>query len=432
MLDCLNQTVAKLTAAGIAPGDRIAILSEPSVEFVKFTLACWKLGVVVVPISTRYPPEKRKAAADSVKCKRFLASSTHSRPPMLPMSDFVCAADLPTITFDELALSMDADASIIFTSGTSGEPKGVLHTIANHYYSALGSHENIPFGRGDAWLPSLPMYHVGGFSLIMRALIAAGRILFPQPNQPLADALMHPAVTHLSLVPAQLIRLLDQSACVERLKKLKAVLLGGDAMPPTLLDRACDLNLPVCITYGSTEAASQIATSAPGRPREGAKLLPHRELKTASDGEICLKGQILFKGYIHADAIDPARDSEGFFHTGDIGALDENNTLRVTGRKDLMFISGGENIHPEEIERALMSLPNIEQAIVVPIKDPQFGHRPAAFIKPAHNAQIDTGRIRIELKKYLEPFKIPIVFRPWPGAVEMSPKPIRKQLADYV
>jgi O-succinylbenzoic acid--CoA ligase len=275
----------------------------------------------------------------------------------------------------------------------------------------------------------LAIYHVGGFSLIMRALIAGGRIIFPQPSQPLADALMHPDVTHVSLVPTQLLRLLDQPGCVHRLKRLKAILLGGDGIPPALLDHANACGLPVCTTYGATEAASQIATSAPGRPREGAKVLPYRELKIAPDGEICIKGKTLFKGYVYAATTDPASDAEGWFHTGDIGTLDVNGTLHVTGRKDLMFISGGENIHPEEIERVLMSLENVEQAVVVPVKDAQFTHRPAAFIRTRNNTPLDPEKIKAELKTHLEPFKIPKTFHSWPDCLPDSPKPLRKQLA---
>ncbi len=242
MLHEIQKTADKLRADGLAGGDRVAIISEPTSEFVILTLACWKIGAVIVPISTRYPPEKVNSTLKTINCKKVftgdeLSSSTPQTTP---------------ITLDQLDLDLNADASIIFTSGSSGEPKGVLHTIANHYYNALGSHENIPFGDGHAWLASLPMYHVSGFSLIMRALIAGGTIVFPQPQESLADAIMHPAVTHLSVVPTQLKRLLEKPPCVERLRKLNAILVGGSAIPPGLIERAVSSGLPVCTTYGST------------------------------------------------------------------------------------------------------------------------------------------------------------------------------------
>lgn len=381
------------------------------------TLACWKIGAVTAPISTRYPIEKIDSTIKTINCKKVFAGDelSLSTPQTIP------------ITLDQLDLDPNADASIIFTSGSLGEPKGVLHTIANHYYNALGSHENIPFGQGHAWLASLPMYHVSGFSLIMRALIAGGTIVFPGPDESLADAIMHPAVTHLSVVPTQLKRLLEKSPCVERLRKLNAILVGGSAIPPGLIERAILLGLPVCATYGSTEAASQIATGKPGIKAD-VKVLAHREVKIAPDGEIIVKGKTMFGGYVNGDSVEPVRDTEGFFHTGDTGSLDEGGNLYITGRKDLMFICGGENIHPEEIERALKDIKEIEQAVVVPVDDPEFDKSPAAFIKTKDNQPLDREKIKTTLRKTLEPFKIPKTFHPWPESVPPSLKAQRKSL----
>ena len=368
-------------------------------------------------ISTRYPPEKVNSALKTINCKKVLIGDELS----------LIAPRTTPITLDQLDLDLNADASIIFTSGSSGEPKGALHTIANHYYNALGSHENIPFGPGHAWLASLPMYHISGFSLIMRALIAGGTIVFPQPQAPLADAIMHPAVTHLSVVPTQLKRLLEESLCVERLRKLNAILVGGSAIPPGLIERAVLAGLPVCATYGSTEAASQIATGRPGI-KAGARVLSHRQVKIAGDGEILVKGKTIFKGYVQGDSVESAVDAQGWFHTGDTGSLDEGGNLHAAGRKDLMFICGGENIHPEEIERALKDIDQIEHAVVVPVDDPEFGKRPAAFIKTKDNQPLDRGKIKTTLRKTLEPFKIPKTFHPWPESVPPSLKAQRRSL----
>ncbi len=419
MLQEIQKTADKLRADGLAPGDRAAIISEPTSEFVILTLACWKIGAVIVPISTRYPEEKIDSTIKTINCKKVFTGDELS----------LSTPQTTPITLYRLDLDLDpnADASIIFTSGSSGEPKGVLHTIGNHYYSALGSHENIPFGSGHAWLASLPMYHVSGFSLIMRALIAGGTIVFPQPEQSLADAIMHSGVTHMSVVPTQLKRLLEKSLCVERLRKLNAILVGGSAIPPGLIERAILSGLPVCTTYGSTEAASQIATGKPG-VKAHVKVLAHREVKIAVNGEILVKGKTIFKGYVHGDSIEPALDTENFFHTGDIGSLDDDGNLHVTGRKDLMFICGGENIHPEEIERALKDIDQIEQAVVVPVDDPEFGKSPAAFIKTKDNLPLDREKIKTTLRKTLEPFKIPKTFHPWPEPITSFGKPPRKNL----
>jgi len=263
----------------------------------------------------------------------------------------------------------------------------------------------------------------------MRALIAGGTVVFPPPDESLADAIMHLGVTHLSVVPSQLKRLLEEPPCVERLRKLNAILVGGSAVPPGLIKRAILSGLPVCTTYGSTEAASQIATGKPGAKAD-VKVLTHRQVKIAPDGEILVKGKTIFKGYVNGDSIEPALDTESFFHTGDTGSLDEGGNLHVTGRKDLMFICGGENIHPEEIERALKDIEEIEQAVVVPVDDPEFGKSPAAFIKTKDNLPLDREEIKTTLRKTLEPFKIPKEFFPWPEAICRLVKPPRDKLQE--
>lgn len=416
MLEEIKKTADKLTAQGITRGDRVAVISPPSSEFVILTLACWKIGAVIAPLSTRYPEDKVNTILKTINSKKLITD--------LPPS---AIQQTTSITFDQLDPNLESDASIIFTSGSSAQPKAILHTIANHYYNALGSHENIPFAKPDAWLASLPMYHISGFSLIMRSLIAGGTIVFPAPNQSLENAIKNPAITHISLVPTQLIRLLDHPKNIQRLKHLKAILIGGAAIPSQLIEKSLDLNLPIHKTYGSTEAASQIATSPKNKPNS-VKVLPYRKVKVAPDGEILLKGKTLFKGYVKPNQIEPARDESGYYHTGDTGTIDENNNLTVTGRKDLMFISGGENIHPEEIEQALLNLTEIEQAVVVPIEDKQFGHRPAAFIKTKNNQTIDKQTIEKELTKTLEPFKIPKKILPWPKDMKSDLKPSRSTL----
>jgi O-succinylbenzoic acid--CoA ligase len=437
MLEAIKQTVRRFAAQGIGVGERVAILSEPSAGFYVAVLACWKLGAVAVPLSSRYPAKKINTAMKMAGCRKVLVSSEFAS---IDVDSAVCRLDefvrldverTSPVGFDELGLDMEADASIIFTSGSSGEPKGVLHTIANHYYSALGSHENIPFGEGDAWLAVLPMYHVGGFSMIMRTLVAGGTLVFGRGGESPEEAVMRPATTHLSLVPTQLMRLLDRSACVGRMREMKAIIVGGAGAPCSLMERSLACGLPVCTTYGSTEAASQVATGRPG-VAGGVKVLPYRTVEIAEDGEITLKGRTLFKGYVSsADRIDTARDEDGFFHTGDIGALDEHDCLHVTGRKDTMFVSGGESIYPEEIERALMDLPDIEQAVVVPVPDRQFGQLPLAFIKTKGDVPVDVEAITAHLRNYIEGFRIPRQYHRLPESAG-GMKPARNDLVRIV
>jgi o-succinylbenzoate---CoA ligase len=163
--------------------------------------------------------------------------------------------------------------------------------------------------------------------------------------------------------------------------------------------------------------ASQVTTTPPGASHEelrtSGRPLPHREVGISSDGEILVRGETLFAGYVEGAAIDRPLDADGWFHTGDLGGLSENGYLGVMGRKDNLFVSGGENIQPEEIEEALSNLEGVEEAVVVPIPDPEFGTRPVAFVRMP-DATVEGEMLTRALEAVLPRFKIPVAFHGWP------------------
>jgi O-succinylbenzoic acid--CoA ligase len=159
---------------------------------------------------------------------------------------------------------------------------------------------------------------------------------------------------------------------------------------------------------------SQVTTTPPAADletlRTSGSCLPHRELRISEDGEILVRGGTLFAGYVERDHLRQPFDAEGWYHTGDLGTLDERGNLIVSGRRDNLFISGGENIQPEEIEWHLGQLPGVEQVVVVPVPDAEFGNRPAAFIRSS-NAGSEAD-YRAALEAVLPRFKVPCAFLP--------------------
>jgi O-succinylbenzoic acid--CoA ligase len=434
MIDLVLKAVQKLKANGFGQDDRIAILSENRIETIVLALSCWKLGAVIVPMSTRYPECVLRQALDDVDCRDVIVSDSVKKPEVTELrfhafEDILLLNTYETssIKFEQFGLDLAQDASILFTSGSGGHPKGVLHTIGNHYYSALGALENIPFEQGDRWLMTLPMYHISGFSLIMRSLIKGGALVFPKQGQSVLDALMAGGITHISVVPAQLRQWLQIAETAEALQQCKSVLLGGAAAGELLVKEALDQGIQLSTTYGSTEAASQVTTSTPQtlavNPTLSGRVLPYRQLAISTDGEILLKGETLFKGYILESRLDCPFDQRGWFHTCDVGSLDSKGLLTVIGRKDRMFISGGENIYPEQIEKALVDIDSVEQVYVVSVPDSVMGARPVAFIKTISSGAIDPETLTRHLEQYLERFKIPIAFLPWPITDSESFKP---------
>ena len=325
---------------------------------------------------------------------------------------------------------LEQQATIIFTSGSTAAPNAVLHTVANHYFSALGANENIPLGVGDRWLLSLPVYHVGGLAVLFRTLIAGASVVLPGTGLSTGRNIEKFNITHLSLVSTQLSRLLNESVSFKKFRQIKSVLIGGGPVVRNLITQARDNGLPVYTSYGSTEMASQITTTRTGdglpRLQTSGKLLNYRELRVSDRSEIQVRGKTLFKGYVDGLELHSQLNLAGWFDTGDLGSLDQDGYLTVTGRRDNMFISGGENIYPEEIEQALIQIESIEQALVVPVPHMEFGNQAVAFIKTKAGSVFDPNILKSDLKKSLPGFKIPKIFLEWPENSPDGLKPGRK------
>ena len=353
------------------PHKKIAFWGHSTPEVIFLFFALWKLGKTACPLSTRLPSETQ--AVEELEAHFFNPTIPSPKTPR-------------PWTFQKEAL-----ATLLFTSGSTATPKIAALSIGNYIASALGSQTIIPLIPDDIWHLSLPLYHVGGIAILFRCYLAGCSISLESHLK---------SSSYLSLVPTQLIRLQN-----ETLPNLKGILLGG---APLL----ASYNTPWKIypTYGMTEMSSQIATCG--------KVLPYRELKLKPDGEILVKGDTLFQGYFDKQkGLTLPLDQEGYFATKDLGRWDEKQELEIIGRKDNLFISGGENIQPEEIEAALKKVLPLEEVIVVPLDDPLFGQRPAAFLKPFHNLNL----VQDLLKEILPKYKIPIHTFPLPETDSLKP-----------
>ncbi len=422
---------------GVVPGDRVAVLAPVMPEAVCLFLSIWRAGAVVVPVSTRWPPGQVATNLRRIGVRSCIHAAAAAPPEggirAFPIDRIVrpkasgtpAGGHEPAVPL--IAGPWPRDATIVFTSGSAGSPKAVVHTFGNHFANAFGANAHIAFGPGDVWLLALPLYHVGGFAPLFRALAGGGAIAAPGPGMPLAASLSALPATHCSLVSTQLRRLLDDDHAVARLAAMKLVLVGGAETPRPLVAAARTHGIPIATTYGSSELASQVATGEPGGDPDRMMLLPYRRATVAPEGELLFRGLTLCRGYAEGARVVSARASDSWFHSGDLGTLDAAGRLTVTGRTDAMFIAGGENVHPEEIERALAEAPGMRRALVVPVPDPEFGARPVAFID---SPRIDEAALRDFLGARIARFKIPRRFLPWPeGTAFAQDKPDRAAFA---
>jgi O-succinylbenzoic acid--CoA ligase len=365
---------------GVRENQRVAFIAKPSVKTICLFFALFRLRAIACPLSFRIP--NAQPFIEQLGAHHFL------EPESLPLE--------PRFEPGSSSIDLDQLATFLFTSGSSSTPKIACHSFGNHYYNAMGAIPPLQLEPTSRWHLSLPLFHVSGIAVLFRCFLRGAAVILDTDDQ----------ATHVSLVPTQLYRMLREPI---QKHSLRCVLVGGAPIPPTLLDEAKAAGLPVIATYGMTEMSS-IITLSDGKP------LPFRTMKIEKDQEIWVGGETLFKGYYVGSTVVKA-DVDGWFPTKDLGRWTEDGQLEVIGRKDRQFISGGENIQPEEIERALCSLPGIRQATVLPIEDAEFGERPVAFIDG--EATVET--LREALSSRLPRFMHPVHVFPYPPEAGLKP-----------
>jgi O-succinylbenzoic acid--CoA ligase len=405
--DALSQTRA-MQLSGLQPAEPVAWCPRNDLDAFLTFWALQLRGCVACPISHRLPAEKRDEVVDRIDAK-WLSD----------YSEMETRSTAPAI--------QNAPVTIILSSGSTGMPKAVVHSMEAHVASAKGAATNMPLVAGDRWMWSLPLYHVSGLSILVRCAVAGATVVGMREHDELtAELLDARKVSHLSVVPTQLRRLLADESFPS--KHLQWVLLGGSSIDAALVAEARNRGVKVLTTYGLTEAASQVTTSTPkDDPARSGRVLPGRELKISDSGEILIRGETLCLGYYDVGAVEPVVDDQGWFHTKDLGCLDDDGQLSVKGRIDNMFISGGENIYPESIERAMLSAFDILQVVVVPKKNEAFGARPVAFV----NGTLSPGW-QSKLGLSVQSYEIPVEIFDWPEEGHGAIKPDRRKLQALV
>ena len=317
----------------------------------------------------------------------------------------------------ELRLSHpeDAVAAIICTSGTTGKPKGAMLTVRNLWWSAIGSALNLGSVPNDRWLACLPLFHVGGLSIITRSAIYGIEAIVHESfdEHRVNDAIDAEGASIVSVVAVMLERMLNARGNAPYPSTLRCVLLGGGPASASLLERAASLNVPVVQTYGLTETCSQVATVSPvdaaRKPGSAGKPLYPNEIRISDADEIVVRGPVVMKGYYENPAATSAAIVDGWLQTGDAGRIDDEGFLYVLDRRDDLIVTGGENVYPAEVESALSSHPAIEEAAVIGIADQSWGQRVIAIVR--NKTEVTANDLAAHCESRLARYKIPREFR---------------------
>jgi fatty-acyl-CoA synthase len=397
---------AHLKQTGVAKGHIVAWLGHNSWDMIATLVACQRQGAVLLPLNWRL------AAAELVQILRH-AQAAHllGTPEMASLAGEVLTAK--PLHKGPAEGIRSGDLLLVYTSGTTGQPKGALHTSAGLQANAVAAIAAQHLSARDRVLSVLPLFHVGGLCIQTLPALAVGAMVSLLPRfEPGAwfDAVEQWRPTTSLLVPAVMKALVDHPRwAAADLSSLAYVNSGSQIVPRALIDAFHARGVPVAQVYGSTETGPVSVVLPPeeamthpgmaGRPALGV------QLKLGPDGEILLKAPNLMRGYHRSS--EASFDALGWFHTGDLAVQHADGLLEVVGRSKELIISGGENIHPAEIEHLAQAWPGVAECAVVGLPDERWGEVPVLVLVPQAGVDLDGPGLLAHLGTRLARFKLP-------------------------
>ncbi|AOV07028.1 o-succinylbenzoate--CoA ligase [Sporosarcina ureilytica] len=394
-------------------GDRIALLGASNVEMVFMIHACLLAGIEIVMLNNRLTDLEIDWQIEDAEVKavlfadEFEAKIKSNKMDKISFSTVTQSRESPFGI--EENWSPDQTVTIMYTSGTTGFPKGVRQTVNNHTSSALSSVLNLGLEENDVWLCTMPLFHISGFSILVRSVLYGMEVRLYEKfdAKKVAREIYEGTITRMSVVSVMLNQILLE---LERQEKtahasFKTMLAGGGSIPIDYLKRANACRIPILQTYGMTETSSQTATlsandalrkiGSAGKPLFFNQIKIKGATRAKEHGEVFIRGPHVTPGYIgRFQENSPLID--GWLPTGDIGYLDEEGYLYIVDRRSDLIISGGENIYPAEIENVLAAHPKVHEVGVCGKEHPKWGQTPVAFVVVSEKVEAE------ELMKYCE------------------------------
>ncbi len=433
LFDLARRGAAHLRATAPHDDAPVGLLLDGDAEFAAWFHAIALAGRTVLPLNLRLTTRELAqqladarvgwllGKADDARLADLAAKVPGLRCEVAPKFG-VLPAPLGAMPGESGSADRGTALAVLFTSGTSGRAKGACLTRANFLASAEAAADRLGPVVAQRWLACMPLFHVGGLSILMRSVRFGGPVrLLPRFDAAeVSDVLDGGDVAAVSLVPTMLSRLLAHREGRAAPPGLRVLLLGGAAASRELLTRALAAGYPVCPTYGLTESCSQVATAAPPPvgaacalpmlPLQGIELridIDGRDAPPGTPGEIVVRGPTVMHGYLHDPQATARALRAGWLYTGDIGCLDAEGGLRVFDRRDDLIVSGGENVYPAEIEAVLLEHPSVDDAGVAGVPDADLGTRVVAWVVAAPGKTPDVEALQRHCRSRLAGFKQP-------------------------
>lgn len=411
----------KIATLGIGENAKVAILSTNRTDMVIAIHALSYLKAVAVLLNTRLSKQELQYQLKQSETTLVITTERLRNDKKLDFPLQKTYSDIQVLNEAEIKLPTQINVqdpfTMMFTSGTTGNPKGVIHTYGNHWASAIGSMLNLGLNKDDKWLLTLPIFHVGGLSILLRSVIYGMTVFLMEKydSNQFYETIMEKKITIISLVTLMLKQFLKKVGKTPLPNHVRCFLLGGGSVPEPILKQVAEKQIPLFQSYGMTETSSQIVTlsadyafeklGSAGKPLFQAALKIWNQNEEGI-GEIVVKGPMVMKGYVNNEQANESSFEDGWFKTGDLGYLDEDNFLYVVDRRTDLIISGGENIYPSEIENVILGVEGIVEVAVIGRKDETWGQVPVAFVVRSCS-DVSQQMIDEHIKTKLASFKLP-------------------------
>ncbi|MDM5292789.1 o-succinylbenzoate--CoA ligase [Peribacillus simplex] len=458
-LHTLSEKMAgKLASIGLRAGDSCAVLLRNHIDGVVVIHALFYLGVKIVMLNNKLTAKELAWQIEDSETSYLVSEGSFSEKLseigcILPNIHLHLMEELPDEGAAEILQEfyLEDTATIMYTSGTTGNPKGVIQTFGNHWWSAVGSVLNLGLHEGDSWYCAVPIFHISGLSILMKNVIYGMKVVLAErfDEREANLSIQENGVTIISVVTAMVNRMLQVLKGTSYPEAFRCMLLGGGPAPVHLLEICKEKGIPVYQTYGMTETSSQIVTLAPedsmAKIGSAGKPLFPSQLRIEKDGNICEPGAVgeivvsgpnVTKGYFNRMDATLQAITDGWLYTGDLGYLDEEGYLYVLDRRSDLIISGGENVYPAEVENVLCKHPDIFEAGVTGIDDEKWGQVPLAFVVLHQGAEANESELLEYCREYLAAYKIPrnVIFcqeLPRNGASKLLRRELKKRMGEW-
>lgn len=417
----------QLVTLGVRSGSVVAVKGHPTRCVISAIHGIWKARGLLAPMNPRWTPQEETRALEALAPSVVLVGTGETPPPLPPQVEHLhtlgpeegegglepLGCFWPDTSSLPLALDPTAGwdaypAAQLLTSGTSGAPKVVTLSFGNLRAGAEGARELLDLQPSDRWMASLSMAHVGGLALVSRAAQLGSCLILRGPFRAsvFASLVADGTVTHASLVPTMLHQFLEVWGDRPVPDSLRCLLIGGAHAEGALVKRALGQGFPLALTYGLTEAASQVLTAPPHlvkrKPGTVGTPLPGVEVRLAADGEIRIRGATVAAGEVGED---------GWLRTGDLARRDDEGHLWVTGRISHRIISGGVNVDPAEVEAVLRTHPGVHEVVVVGLPNPKWGEEVVAAVVVREGSSVLPAELDRLARAALSPAKRPRTFQ---------------------